>query len=72
MEAEVSQRLCRNCFTEELRAVAVHVQMGVEGSDVAYHGVHIIDILKDSLKVHEIADDVSHVGVAHNSVECSG
>ena len=72
MEAEVSQRLCRNCFTEELRAVAMQAQMRLEGADVAYDGVQIIDILQDSFKVHEIADDVSHVGVAYNSVECSG
>jgi len=39
---------------------------------VAYDGVQIIDILQDSFKVHEISDDVSHVRVAHNSVECSG
>jgi len=72
MDAEVSQRLCRNRFPEELRAVAVHPQMGVEGSDVADDGVQVVDVLQDALEKHDIPDDVAYVGLNPNSVEGGG
>jgi len=46
--------------------------MGREGLDVAYDGVQVVDVLQDSLEIHEVAHDVAYVGVANNSVECSG
>jgi len=50
----------------------VYSQMGVEGSDVVYDGVQVVDVLQDSLDVHDVAYDVAYVGVAHNSVKCGG
>jgi len=72
VEAEVSQRLSRNRFTEELRAVAVHPQMGVEGSHVADYGVQVVDVLQDPLEMHSASYNVSYVCVLSCSLESSG